>query len=98
MNKKFLQEEFNDVLERELSGYRFVNGICTDITAPEEIDMLEAALNDNNFPGVRKHLRKALELLSNKDNPDYAIQLRNRFAVEIYKLLLVNQKLHYRRT
>lgn len=80
LNKKFLQEELNDVLEQELSGYRFVNGICTDITAPEEIEMLEAALNDNIFPGVRKHLRKALELLSNKDNPDYSNSIKESIS------------------
>lgn len=33
--------------------------------------MLEEALNDDDCPVVKTHLRRALELLSDRENPDY---------------------------
>lgn len=69
-NEKDLTRTINDILERELSAYRFVDGVCTDITDQQEILMLEDALQDNDFPSVSKHLRRALELLSDRENPD----------------------------
>lgn len=61
----------NDILERELSGYRFVDGVITDITDSQEISMLEEALADRDFPSVCAHLKRALELLSDRKKPDY---------------------------
>jgi len=75
-----LQQEINQVLEEELSGYRFVNGICTDITKPEEIEMLEEVLNDDEFPGVKIHLNQALEHLSNKKNPDFRNSIKESIS------------------
>src|SRR5260221_2723001 len=80
LKREQIQKVFNLALERNLSGYRFVNGVCTEITKPEEIEMLEAALNDNDFPGVVIHLRQALILLSNKKNPDYRNSIKESIS------------------
>jgi hypothetical protein len=75
----------NNVLERELSGYRFIDGVVTDITDKQEVDMLEAALADQDLPSVRKHLRRALELLSNREQPDYRNSIKESIsAVESF--------------
>lgn len=42
--------------------------------------MLEQALNDNDFPAVRAHLRRALELLSNQKSPDYRNSIKESIS------------------
>lgn len=61
----------NHVLQRELAGYRFVGGVFTDITDEQEVALLDEALSDDAFAGVRGHLRTALQHLANRQNPDY---------------------------
>lgn len=60
----------NAVLERELSAYRFVDGLITRVTEPQEIEAIEDALEKAVGP-VHAHLRRALELLADKSTPDY---------------------------
>ena len=45
-----LAKYLNSILERELSGYRFVSGHLTDITSAQELEMLETALTDSPLP------------------------------------------------
>jgi hypothetical protein len=89
-----LSDFVNAILERELSGYRFINGVISDITNPQEIEMLEQALSDNDFPAVKAHLHRALELLSNKESPDYRNSIKESIsAVEsLAKVLSGNPK------
>lgn len=75
-----INEAVNLILERDLSGYRFVSGTFTDITAKEEIDMLEEALSNNDYPGVRRHLQRALELLSQRESPDYRNSIKEAIS------------------
>jgi hypothetical protein len=70
----------NKVLEDDLSGYRFINGLCTEITDNKEIETLEDALNDDGFPGVQAHLTAALALLSNRENPDYRNSIKESIS------------------
>jgi len=75
-----LTEAINAVLASELSAYRFIGNVCTDITDEQEIQMLEAALADNDYPGVTSHLKRALELLSNRENPDYRNSIKESIS------------------
>jgi hypothetical protein len=75
-----LVEKTNHVLERELSGFRFVGGVFVDITTEQEIEMLEEALSDQEFYGSSKHLRRALELLSDRKNPDYRNSIKESIS------------------
>lgn len=59
----------NSVLERELSAYRFVGGYVTPVTGKAEISQIEEAVQNSPSP-VRQHLRAALDLVSNRRNPD----------------------------
>jgi hypothetical protein len=61
----------NSVLERELSGYRFVASMVTDITGAQETEALQEALRDSRFAGASRHLQRALELYADRKNPDY---------------------------
>lgn len=60
----------NDILEAELSAYRFVGKQITQITVKEEIAEIEEAL-ESPFKVVNKHLEEALKLMSDKKLPDY---------------------------
>jgi hypothetical protein len=70
----------NETLEKELSAYRFINGVVTDITDNQEIEMLEKALTDDDFPNVKAHLQRALELLSDRKNPDYRNSIKESIS------------------
>jgi hypothetical protein len=75
-----LNDYINDILLKELSGYRFINGVITDITNKQEIEMLENALTDEDFPNVKAHLHRALELLSDRKNPDYRNSIKESIS------------------
>lgn len=75
-----LVEEINSVLEREMSGYRFVGGVFIDITSELEVEMLEHAVGDGNFPAVASLLKRALSLMSNRENPDYRNSMKESIS------------------
>ncbi len=68
--KDNFMQSCNAVLEKELSAYRFVDGLIMRVTEKQEIDEIETALEKAVGP-VRTHLRRALELLSDRNTPDY---------------------------
>jgi hypothetical protein len=69
----------NDVLGREVSGYRFVDGLISPITDKAEVEEIDAALGGPSDP-VRTHLRRALELFSDKANPDYRNSIKESIS------------------
>jgi AbiJ-like protein len=66
---KVFTDACNIALERELSGYRFVNGALLPVTTEEEIAAIEQALK-TPLSSVQIHLQTAIQHLSNKINPD----------------------------
>jgi hypothetical protein len=80
------------VLEREVAAYRFVDFKIAQITSEEEIGEIEQALLDANKPVV-KHLRTALELLSDRKSPDYRNSIKESIsAVEAACNLITGSK------
>lgn len=64
----------NMILERENSGYRFVGEYLTPITDEVEIKEIETVVQNSDklgLIGVKTHFESALQLLSNRENPDY---------------------------
>lgn len=71
----------NDVLGRDLSGWRFVGDALAPISSTEETDSIESALtNTSSFGGAHTHLRTALELLSDRENPDYRNSIKESIS------------------
>jgi hypothetical protein len=72
--RELLNEHFmracNAFLEREVSAYRFVDARVVRIVSEEEITAVEEALRVK-VPPVREHLNRALQMLSDRRNPDY---------------------------
>lgn len=86
----------NKVLERELSGYRFVGGHLVPITSESEIESIELALKDDTLPaGARLHFQAALGRLADRKNPDFRNSIKESVsAVEAQcQALLVTQRL-----
>lgn len=69
----------NRELEREVSAYRFVDGVISRITDEAELDEVEQALRAADEP-VRAHLRRALELLSSRESPDYRNSIKESIS------------------
>ncbi|MGV8025343.1 MAG: AbiJ-NTD4 domain-containing protein [Anaerolineaceae bacterium] len=84
-----IETALNNKLEKENSAYRFINGIACEIIDKQEIEQVEIALEDDDFPQVKTHLSRALELLSDKQNPDYRNSIKESIsAVENIARLL----------
>jgi hypothetical protein len=82
----------NKVLEQEVSAYRFVDGLVSPITDKVEISEVDRALEGPADP-VRTHLRRALELLSDRVNPDYRNSIKESIsAVESLAATTVGEK------
>ena len=78
VNKKFM-DACNKALEKEMSGYRFVDGKITRITAAEEVEAVEKAI-ESSEQLVAKHLRRSLELLSDRTKPDYRNSIKESIS------------------
>ena len=89
--EKFI-EACNTALEKEVSAYRFVNGVITRITDRVEIAEIDRALESTQGP-VRTHLRRALELLSDRESQDYRNSIKESIsAVESLVATVVGEK------
>jgi hypothetical protein len=98
-SSQFAQYDFCDsiniVLDKEKSAYRFVNKQIVQITSQIEISELEEALFASDiYRPVNIHLKCALKLLSDKQNPDYRNSTKESIsAIEsICKIFTKNDK------
>ncbi|WP_264532439.1 AbiJ-NTD4 domain-containing protein [Flavobacterium sp. N502540] len=81
-------EEFmffcNEILEREFSGYRFIDNQISPITNRNEIEEIENAISQSGeftaLRGVNIHLKSALEKLSDKKSPDYRNSIKESIS------------------
>jgi hypothetical protein len=78
--KPRLPDFLNQVLARELAGYKFINGTLVDITGSQESQLLEEALKDTRFAPVSAHLERALILLADRKTPDYRNSIKESIS------------------
>lgn len=85
---------FNEVLESELSAYRFVGGQITQITSEEEISEIEEALESVKLlQPVTHHLKTALDYMSSRKSPDYRNSIKESIsAVEAMSQYVTGDK------
>jgi hypothetical protein len=66
------RDECNKVLEKRLSGYRFIGERIAPIISDVEIKEIEKALSyEGNLQAVSKHIERAIKSMSNRENPDF---------------------------
>lgn len=73
------KEKINEVLENEMSGYRFINNYISPIIDNVEIEEIEEAIN-SKYSGAKIHLSNALEHLSDRENPDYINSIKESIS------------------
>ena len=78
LNKQF-RLQVNIVLENESSGYRFIDDYITPIIENVEIKEIEEAL-ECSYSGVKRHLSTSLELLSDRESPDYVNSIKESIS------------------
>lgn len=69
----------NEVLENEKSGYRILNDIVVKISNETELESIKIASNTRYNP-VNMHIRKAISLYSDKEQPDYENSIKESIS------------------
>ena len=78
-----------------MSAYRFVDNKLIEINSKEEIVEIETAIkNTDKFTSVKAHLKRAVELYSDRKTPDYRNSIKESIsAVEsLSKIITKNEK------
>jgi hypothetical protein len=72
---------FNSVLEKELAGYRIIEGQISPITDKVELSsIMEAIDNSNKWKSVNIHLKTAIDYFSDRKNPDYRNSIKESIS------------------
>jgi hypothetical protein len=81
--EKFV-ERINNLLESEFSGYRLINALVVPISNPVEVEEINMTLNKiayfTSLNGANIHLTEALNMISNKTNPDYRNSIKESIS------------------
>lgn len=84
--------DINDILERERSGYRFIDGLITPITDENEIASIKEAIEENLLDTAKTHIQEALNMLSDREHPDYRNSIKESIsAVEAVCRYITNE-------
>jgi hypothetical protein len=97
--EEFFRKHANEVLEREVSGFRFVGTQLTQITDKEELQTIEEAIaNRQKTPlsAMKEHLATALAKLSDRKQPDYRNSIKESIsAVESLCRVIFGKKCEF---
>ncbi|MHB1658057.1 MAG: AbiJ-NTD4 domain-containing protein [Acidithiobacillus sp.] len=74
-----LCEKVNEFLEAENAAYRFVQDEIVEITDQNEIEAIESAI-ETGVSSTRIHFERALELLSDRSQPDYRNSIKESIS------------------
>ncbi|ARA75124.1 hypothetical protein B5S52_04155 [Pectobacterium brasiliense] len=74
-----LTKSCNYVLEKENAAYRLIKKEVVEITDGQEIDAVEGAIV-NGSQSTKFHLQRALELLSDRKQPDYRNSIKESIS------------------
>jgi hypothetical protein len=82
----------NEVLVRESSAYRLVDRKFVSIIDEIEIASIEAVLDDSAHTEAARHIRRALELHSDRESPDYRNSIKESIsAVEAMAIFVTGE-------
>jgi hypothetical protein len=77
------KEHINNILEREMSGYRLVGNSIANITDNSEVFEIEEAIlksSRGKLSGVKEHILLALKKMSDRENPDYRNSIKESIS------------------
>lgn len=89
-----LADEYNKRFELYLVGYRFINLEITPIDSSQQSQAVSEAIEDaQTVRGARHHLSRAVELLADRQNPDYPNSIKESIsAVEAVCVAITGKK------
>lgn len=70
----------NEIFERELSAYRFIDNYLIKNIEDVEVDMIESTLKVDKYEGVKIHINESLKLISDKKSPDYRNSIKESIS------------------
>lgn len=74
-------DDCNQALEMEVSSYRIINQKVVRINSELEIESIQQAIDESDGShSVNTHLKAALDLLSNRTNPDYRNSIKESIS------------------
>lgn len=83
---------FNRILEEEVSGYRILDEKVIPITNKAELSTIQESYS-TKYDSVNKHIRKALDLFSERKKPDYENSIKESIcAVEAMCCIITGKK------
>lgn len=74
-----MENEFNHILEDEVSAYRVLDGLVVPITNEAELAVISEA-GQSPYDSVNAHIAKALGLFSDRKNPDYENSIKESIS------------------
>lgn len=83
VNRENFRTFCNNMMERELSAYRFVDNEIVEITDEREIKEIEEAIENagvSKLSGVTTHLKCALSKMSDRKQPDYRNSIKESIS------------------
>lgn len=88
-----LVAQFNESFERYLLGFRFIGREITPVDSNEEALAIVTALDDvSRFGGAKHHLTRAVDLLADRQTPDYPNSIKESIsAVEAVVKLVTGE-------
>ena len=91
-NPVHIQDEVNELFEKECVGYRFVGEKIVGITDKVEIKEIEESLQ-SNYDGCREHIKKAVGFLADREHKDYKNCIKESIsAVESICCIIADKK------
>ena len=76
-------EQCNELFDREMCGYRFVSNKIVPIINQKEIAAIEEAIDGSvsfKLSSLNTHLAAALEMISDRENPDYRNSIKESIS------------------
>lgn len=83
LRRRDLEEMFNHIFEREMSGYRFISSVLAPISSTTETAEISDAIRNtvrSGLDGAHHHLHTALSLLAKKPDPDYRNSIKESIS------------------
>ncbi|KFC01057.1 hypothetical protein GTGU_03574 [Trabulsiella guamensis ATCC 49490] len=79
LSKVALDKYLNHVFRKFGVGYTIINGLVTPVSDEVEIESVQKAI-DNNIESSKYHLQRALELLSDREQPDFRNSIKESIS------------------
>ena len=87
-----VEELLNQLLKEEFVGYRYVGKMIVPISNEEELKSIDDVLSAP-YDNATGHLKKAIQLFSDRKNPDYENSIKESItAVESMCILIAGEK------